>query len=90
MRVRKLNHRWAGLRSFVRDRSPVVGYDPAAEGFFWLAGQGGYGIQMAPALARAAAALLLGQPLPDDVAGQGLQAKDLAPTRSALTTGLTG
>jgi D-arginine dehydrogenase len=68
----------------------VVGYDPAAEGFFWLAGQGGYGIQMAPALARTAAALLLGQSLPDDVAGQGVQAQDLAPTRSALTRALVG
>ncbi len=87
MRVGKLNHRWAGLRSFVPDRSPVVGYDPAAEGFFWLAGQGGYGIQMAPALARTAAALLLGLPLPDDVAGQGVHAQDIAPTRSALVRG---
>ncbi|MFN7412222.1 MAG: NAD(P)/FAD-dependent oxidoreductase [Pseudomonadota bacterium] len=90
MRVRKLNHRWAGLRSFVSDRSPVVGYDAAAEGFFWLAGQGGYGIQMAPSLARTAAALLLGLPLPDDVAGPGVHAQDLAPTRSALTRGLAG
>jgi glycine/D-amino acid oxidase-like deaminating enzyme len=62
MRVRKLNHRWAGLRSFVHDRSPVVGYDSAAECFFWLAGQGGYGIQMAPSLARTAAALLQSVP----------------------------
>jgi D-arginine dehydrogenase len=68
----------------------VVGYDSAAEGFFWLAGQGGYGIQMAPSLARTAAALLLGRPLPDDVAGQGVHAQDLAPTRSALTRGLAG
>jgi D-arginine dehydrogenase len=62
MKVRKLSHRWAGLRSFVPDRSPVVGYDPAAEGFFWLAGQGGYGIQMAPALARTAAAVCWRRP----------------------------
>jgi len=90
MRVRKLNHRWAGLRSFVPDRSPVVGYAAAADGFFWLAGQGGYGIQMAPALARTAAAMLLGLPLPEDVAGQGVHAQNLAPTRSALTRGLAG
>jgi len=76
--VHKLNRRWAGLRSFVRDRSPVAGYDAAADGFFWLAGQGGYGIQMAPALARCAAALLLGRPLPDDVAAQGVRPGDLA------------
>ena len=44
------------MRSFVADKSPVAGFAPGADGFFWLAGQGGYGIQMAPALARQAAA----------------------------------
>lgn len=82
--VRRINHRWAGLRSFVADKSPVVGFDARAEGFFWLAGQGGYGIQMAPALARAAAALLLDRPLPADIAAQGVVAADLAPGRPAL------
>ena len=82
--VRRLNHRWAGLRSFVADRSPVAGFDPDMPGFFWLAGQGGYGIQMAPALARAAAALLLGQDLPADIAAQGVRAEDIAPGRLAL------
>jgi D-arginine dehydrogenase len=62
----------------------VAGYDTRAEGFFWLAGQGGYGIQMAPALARAAAALVLGQPLPADVAAQGVRESDLSPARPAL------
>jgi D-arginine dehydrogenase len=51
---------WAGLRTFAADRNPVAGADPAAPGLWWLAGQGGYGIQMAPALARLAAADLLG------------------------------
>lgn len=82
--VKRINHRWAGLRSFVADRSPVAGYDTQAEGFFWLAGQGGYGIQMAPALARAAAAMLMGQPLPEDVAAQGVREADLSPARAAL------
>ncbi|MBA5777194.1 FAD-binding oxidoreductase [Stappia sp. F7233] len=50
---------WAGLRTFAPDRTPVCGYDPSAEGFFWLAGQGGYGMQTAPALSRLAADLLL-------------------------------
>lgn len=49
--VRRIAHSWAGLRSFVADDAPVVGFDEAVEGFFWLAGQGGYGIMMAPALA---------------------------------------
>ncbi|NJD31344.1 MAG: FAD-binding oxidoreductase [Gammaproteobacteria bacterium] len=82
--VKRIAHRWAGLRSFVQDRSPVVGFDRRADGFFWLAGQGGYGIQMAPALARTAAALLLAKPLPDDVAAEGVVAADLAPDRTAL------
>jgi D-arginine dehydrogenase len=82
--VKRINHRWAGLRSFVADRSPVAGYDPQAEGFFWLAGQGGYGIQMAPALARAAAALMLGQSLPADIAAQRVRVEDLSPARAAL------
>ena len=54
------SHSWAGLRSFVPDRSPVCGFDPAADGFFWLAGQGGYGVQSAPALAALTAALCHG------------------------------
>jgi len=79
--VRRIAHRWAGLRSFVADRSPVAGWDGQAEGFFWLAGQGGYGIQMAPALARAAAAILLGQALPADIAAQGVTPHALSPNR---------
>jgi D-arginine dehydrogenase len=79
--VRRIAHRWAGLRSFVADRSPVAGWDAQAEGFFWLAGQGGYGIQMAPALARASAALVLGQALPADIAAQGVTADALSPRR---------
>ena len=81
--VRRIAHRWAGLRSFVADRSPVAGWDAQAEGFFWLAGQGGYGIQMAPALARAAAALVLGQALPADIAAQGVTPQALSPQRLA-------
>ncbi|MFT4027001.1 MAG: FAD-binding oxidoreductase, partial [Novosphingobium sp.] len=61
-RIEHVEHRWAGLRSFAPDRLPVYGYDPANQGFFWFAGQGGFGIQTAPAAARLAAALLLGRP----------------------------
>ncbi len=84
MQVKRVSHRWAGLRSFVADRTPVVGFDAQAEGFFWLAGQGGYGIQMAPALARVAAALLTGSRLPKDVADQGVASAVLSPFRAAL------
>ncbi len=60
-RVAALEHRWAGLRSFAPDRRPVYGFDPAVPGFFWCAGQGGFGIQTAPAAARLACQLLLGE-----------------------------
>jgi len=58
--VLHVSHSWAGLRTFAPDKSPVVGYDPQLPGFFWLAGQGGYGIQTAPALAALAARLATG------------------------------
>ena len=51
---------WAGLRSFAPDRLPVYGFDNAVPGFFWCAGQGGFGIQTAPAASLVAASLLLG------------------------------
>ena len=57
--VTRLEHSWAGLRTFVADRTPVVGFAPDTDGFFWLAGQGGYGIQTAPALSKLAADILL-------------------------------
>lgn len=79
--VKRVRSRWAGLRSFVADRSPVAGFSPGAPGFFWLAGQGGYGIQTAPALSRAAAALVLGNDLPRDLVELGLHRDALAPGR---------
>jgi D-arginine dehydrogenase len=57
IKVERIIHSWAGLRSFVADEAPVVGFDPKVEGFFWLAGQGGYGIMMAPTLAIMTASL---------------------------------
>jgi D-arginine dehydrogenase len=79
--VRRIGHSWAGLRTFAPDRVPVVGFDRQSAGFFWCAGQGGYGIQTAPAMARTAAALARGEPLPADVAAQGLDAAGLSPFR---------
>ncbi|MBT0669466.1 FAD-binding oxidoreductase [Novosphingobium profundi] len=61
-RIERVEHRWAGLRSFAPDRLPVYGFDADVEGFFWCAGQGGFGIQTAPAGADLAARLLLGEP----------------------------
>jgi D-arginine dehydrogenase len=60
-RIEAVERRWAGLRSFAPDRLPVYGFDPLVPGFFWFAGQGGFGIQTAPAAAALAAALLLGR-----------------------------
>jgi len=81
LQIRRIEHKWAGLRSFLPDRNPVAGYDADAPGFFWLAGQGGYGIQSAPAMARSAAALVMGRDLPGDVADLGVTAAALSPAR---------
>ena len=81
MPIPRIERRWAGLRSFVRDKTPVVGYDDGVEDFFWLAGQGGYGIQTAPGIARLTAALARRLPVPDDLATLGVRSADLAPER---------
>ncbi|MGF7160729.1 D-arginine dehydrogenase [Rhodoligotrophos appendicifer] len=65
MPVTRILRSWAGLRTFAPDRTLVVGFDPAAEDFFWVAGQGGYGIQTSPAVSRLGAGLIDGTP-PDD------------------------
>jgi D-arginine dehydrogenase len=57
--IERVERSWAGLRSFAPDRLPVYGFDPTVPGFFWCAGQGGFGIQTSPAAARMSAALLL-------------------------------
>jgi D-arginine dehydrogenase len=79
--VNHLDHSWGGLRTFAPDGSPVIGFDPSTEGFFWLVGQGGYGIQSAPALSRTAAAMALGQKPPQDVLDAGLVLGDILPGR---------
>jgi D-arginine dehydrogenase len=83
--VRRVNHKWAGLRTFARDGNPVVGQDPLRRGFFWLAGQGGYGFKTAPALSRIIAGLILTGMLPADATDRGLTAEEMSPGRfSAL------
>jgi D-arginine dehydrogenase len=64
MQVRRIAHKWAGLRTFAPDRKPVAGFDPQADGFFWLAGQGGFGLQTSPVMAQVAASLIAGAPWP--------------------------
>lgn len=84
--VERMLANWAGLRSFAPDRVPVIGFAPGAPGFFWLAGQGGYGFQTAPAAARLAADLVLGRApdLPSDLVAR------LAPARFAAGRGGQG
>jgi len=65
--IARVRRKWAGLRSFAPDRAPVIGFDRSADGFFWLAGQGGYGIQTAPAAAALAAALVRDEALPREL-----------------------
>jgi D-arginine dehydrogenase len=79
--VTRIRRRWAGLRSFAPDRSPVIGYDSEAAGFFWLAGQGGYGIQTAPAAGQLAAALIREEDVPRELSGFGIGAEAVSPRR---------
>jgi len=81
LEIRRVKTKWAGLRSFVADKGLVAGYDPATAGFFWLAGQGGYGIQTGAAAGRLAASLALDQGLPADIAELGVSEASLSPAR---------
>lgn len=80
-RIEHVEHRWAGLRSFAPDRLPVYGFDPRRPDFFWFAGQGGFGIQTAPAAARLGAQMILD--LPPDAMTSGLDRVKYSPARFA-------
>jgi D-arginine dehydrogenase len=79
--IRRIVRKWAGLRSFVADKTPVVGFEPGVPGFFWLAGQGGYGIQTSAAMGRVAASLATSGAIPADLARVGVRKESLAPER---------
>ncbi|MFD2642154.1 NAD(P)/FAD-dependent oxidoreductase [Pseudomonas japonica] len=79
--IRRPFRTWAGLRSFVADGDLVAGFDPRVDGLFWVAAQGGYGIQTSPAMGQASAALVRGEPLPESLAAFGLSAAQLSPAR---------
>ncbi len=79
--IRRVSSTWAGLRSFVADRRPVVGMDPDLHGFFWLAGQGGFGIMTSPAVSRAAEGLIVHGQLPEELNAARVTAADLGPAR---------
>ena len=64
MTVGRIHSRWAGLRTFAPDRHLIAGFDPRVEGFFWLAGQGGFGLQTSPVMAEVAECLIAGTPWP--------------------------
>jgi D-arginine dehydrogenase len=81
LNVKRVSRAWAGLRTFASDASPVVGFDGSAPGFFWLAGQGGYGIKTSPSLSRACASLIRDRRLPDDLMRLGVTASQLSPER---------
>ena len=79
--VGRIALKWAGLRSFVADKVPTAGFAPDAPGFFWLAGQGGYGLQTSPAMAMAAEALLFGLPWPGLLSEHGVEPHHIRPDR---------
>jgi D-arginine dehydrogenase len=80
LQVTRVRKKWAGLRSFSPQRTPVIGFDPEREGFFWLAGQGGYGMQTAPAIAALVAGVIRGDALLASLTG--FDARRVAPVRS--------
>ncbi|MEM7631147.1 MAG: FAD-binding oxidoreductase [Pseudomonadota bacterium] len=79
--LRRIAHSWAGLRTFASDGAPVVGFDGAVDDFFWLAGQGGNGIMMGPALAKASKSLIQDNRLPDDLQQRGVSQSAISPAR---------
>ena len=81
IRIERISNKWAGLRTFAPDRTPVVGYDDKVENFFWYVGQGGWGIQTSPAMSRLCEALVTGEGVPDDIAKLGLRAEMVSPKR---------
>ncbi len=87
LKIARLASTWAGLRSFAPDRLPVAGFDPAAPGFFWLAGQGGFGLQTSPALALAAESLATGRDWPEELRAVGVTGGMLAVDRFARDRG---
>jgi D-arginine dehydrogenase len=85
--VRRPGESWAGLRSFFADGDPVSGFDPQDDSFYWLAGQGGYGIQTAPAMGEYAASLICGNGIPAHMQTLGITEDALSAARPTLVSG---
>lgn len=79
MEVKQIVHKWAGLRTFTPDRMPAAGFAPDSEGFFWLAGQGGFGLQTSPMMAAVSASIIVDTPWPL----AGVSCEELSPARLA-------
>ncbi|HKF71572.1 MAG TPA: FAD-dependent oxidoreductase [Stellaceae bacterium] len=79
--VKRVVRKWAGLRSFVSDKTPVVGPAPEAPGYIWLAGQGGFGIMTSPAMGRLATAMATGDAFPSELSALGVRPEQLLPGR---------
>ena len=84
LKVRNIDHCWAGLRTFSADSDPVIGFEPGAEGFFWLAGQGGYGIFSSPAIGQYAASVIANNALPSRFGRSSFPFDSLSPKRFRL------
>ena len=79
--VQRIPVKWAGLRSFVADKVPTAGFAPDAPGFFWLAGQGGYGLQTSPAMAMASESMVFGEAWPEELLQHGVTPEQIRPER---------
>jgi D-arginine dehydrogenase len=85
LRIDRIAHSWAGLRNFVADENPVVGWDESAKGFYWIVGQGGAGIKTSPALGMLAAANILDEPITPLLAAEGVAPQSLCARRCKAT-----
>lgn len=81
LKIARISTRWAGLRSFVADKVPTAGFSNDVPGFFWLAGQGGYGLQTSPAMAMAVESIMFDLPWPEELSRQGLLPEQIRPDR---------
>ena len=84
--IRSLKNKWAGLRTFARDREMVVGEAPDASGFYWVAGHGGIGLMTAPGVAQALASLITQRKLPTNLTSRGVTEEILSPRRFHSTS----
>jgi D-arginine dehydrogenase len=85
MQVKTISHKWGGLRTFAPDHEPVIGPDPEAENFIWLAGQGGNGVMASQGAARLAASFAVRAAIPSDIASLGVAASDVSPARNCVS-----